>query len=417
MLRRASLAISIIAVVLLTAVPASAWKFVSMADSRGDDNGVNTTVLTAIVNLVNAENVDFVLFQGDAVNGSSDDLVLSSQFDTWLGVMNNLNCPWYFVPGNHEIRSSGSEGVLRSKLNQPTNGPPGHEELVFSFEHQNAHFSCLNSNHLGEAHMVQTSWMITDLAATTKPHKFVMAHEPAYPAGPHIGSSLDVYPADRDAFWTAMENKGVGMYFTGHEHFYHRSTHGSIYQVINGTCGAPLYSAPGAISQYHFVIVDINNNTVQCTAKNDSGGVIDTWSYAIAAPATTISLMKAQPDGTPVNVAGKVVTAGNDQFTSTIYITEDDRSSGIKVYGATGTIRQGDKLDVSGTINSGSTERQITTPTVTLYTGPFPEPKALSLPTTYVGGAGLNEYTPGVAGGLGVHNTGLVVQIDRKSVV
>jgi len=397
MLRRASLAISIIAVVLLTAASALAWKFVSMADSRGSNNGVNTATLTAIVNLVNAESVDFVLFQGDAVSGSSTDSILSSQFDTWLSVMNNLNCPWYFVPGNHEVRSSGSEDILRSKVNQPLNGPLGHEEMVFSFDHQNAHFVGLNSNHLGEAHMVQTSWMTTDLAATTKPHKFVMAHEPAYPVGPHIGSSLDAYPSDRDAFWTAMENKGVGMYFTGHEHFYHRSTHGSIYQVINGTCGAPLYSAPGAISQYHYVLVEINSNNVSCVAKNDSGAVIDTWDYSIGAPAT-ISSIKAQPDGTSVSVLGKVVTAGNDQFTSTIYITEDDRSSGIKVYGATGTIRQGDKVDVGDTMSTGSTECMITSPTVTLYAGPFPEPEPLSLLSTAVGGAALNDYTPGSPG-------------------
>jgi hypothetical protein len=61
--------------------PAFAWKFVSMADSRGSTNGVNTAKLTTIVNLINLENVDLVIFQGDAVDGSGNDTTLGLQMD------------------------------------------------------------------------------------------------------------------------------------------------------------------------------------------------------------------------------------------------------------------------------------------------------------------------------------------------
>lgn len=144
-----------LAVLLATSDVALAWKFASLADSRGDNNGVNTTVLRAIVNRINAEGVAFVLFQGDAVTGSSNDDTLRSQMLNWLSIMNGLNCPFYYCPGNHEIASATSEDVLRSLLNQPMNGPPGHLEMVYSFDYQNAHFVSLNSNHYGESHKVQ----------------------------------------------------------------------------------------------------------------------------------------------------------------------------------------------------------------------------------------------------------------------
>ena len=44
------------------------------------------------------------------------------------------------------------------------------------------------------------NWIDIDLAASTQTHKFVFVHEPAFPANRHVGDSLDLYPANRDAF-------------------------------------------------------------------------------------------------------------------------------------------------------------------------------------------------------------------------
>jgi hypothetical protein len=324
--------------------------------------------------------------------------------------MQNLSCPWYYGTGNHEVQSATSENVLRSKVNQPTNGPPGHEELVYSFDHENAHFVSLNSNHYGEFHHVQRAWLTTDLATTTKPHVFVMSHEPAYPKGPHVGSSLDVYPTERDDFWNTMTNAGVRMYFCGHEHLYARSKHGSIYQIINGTCGAPIHTGvAGTIGAYHYVVVTVNGYSVHGEAKDDNGGLLDSWDYSLPAP-VPISSIKALPDGSPVSLARKTVTVGTDQLASTFYIEDDNRSSGMKVYGSGISVEEGDQVDVSGTISTQSGERTITSPTVTVYPGPYPVPQPLSMLNRMVGGGSLNVYTPGVTGGADVHNTGLLIQ-------
>lgn len=293
MVRRLSKLLLVITAVLLLAIsPSYAWKFASIADSRSN-TGVNTGELQKIVNLINNEGVDLVLFEGDACYGSSsDDSTVSSQMDTWLTVMNTLKVPWYYCPGNHEIKTSTcQENVLRAKVNQPLNGPSTDLEMVYSFDHQNAHFVFLNSNHYGLKHHVQRDWLAADLAKTTQPHIFVMVHEPAYPVGPHIGDSLDKYPSERDDYWNKMTMGHVSMVFNGHEHLYSRSKHGSIYQVINGTCGAPPHASDvtGAQLVYNYVIVSISNYTVTCTTKNDTGGVIDSWSYTVTPPATSTS--------------------------------------------------------------------------------------------------------------------------------
>lgn len=283
MVRKLGKSCLVLLVLLSATLPCAAWKFVSMADSRGEIAAVNAEVFKRIIKQVNAEKPDLVIFQGDAVSGSKDTKKLSEQMDNWLSYMKRLNCPWYFVPGNHEIRSATAESILRTKIDQPLNGPPGHEELVFSFDHKDAHFVGLNSNHYKGSHKVQLSWLEEDLKATRKPHIFVMAHEPAYPAGPHAGSSLDAYPHERDAFWKLLERYGVRIYFCGHEHLYKRSRHGNVFQVINGTCGAPIYKGGvNTIPTYHYVVVDVKGPRVYCQAKDLNGKVLDSWEYSIS---------------------------------------------------------------------------------------------------------------------------------------
>jgi hypothetical protein len=212
-----------------------------------------------------------------------------------------------------------------------------------------------------------------------------------------------------------MTNADVRMYFCGHEHFYGRTLHGSIIQVINGTCGAPLATGhSGTIAQYHYVVVEVNGYDVHCVAKNDTGAVIDTWDYSIPPP-VPISSVKALQDNSSVYLADKVATVGNDQLTSTVYIEDQDFSSGIKVYASTPTVREGDKIHVSGTMSSSQTERVISSPTVTLHTGgPYPVPHPVGMVTREFGGCLLNYYTPGVTGGIGAHNTGLLVTLWGK---
>ncbi len=410
-INRRLLILSIIPLLLIMAEAAgpAAWKFASMADSRGDDNGVNTAALTAVINRVNSENVDFLLFQGDAVTGTTTDITTASQMDNWLGIMSALNCPWRYTPGNHEIQTSTAQvNVLRPRVNMPLNGPVGDEEMAYSFNYQNAHFVALNSDHWGLQHQVQNSWLTADLANCDAMHIFVMSHDPAYPAGPHIGSALDMYPDKRDDFWNILAVSGVKTYFCGHEHLYQRSQHNGIYQIINGTCGAPISTGiADTTAEYQYVVYTVDGANVSAVCRSDSGALLDSWSYTVTPPTTqTCGAAKLAGDTESIRLRDKVVTYAKDDA---IYVEEDDRSSAFKVVGVTG-ISAGDRVNVAGTPHTNANgEREIVGSAMKLSSGnPLPEPLGMTNRDLLGGPYG---QLPGVAGTGGCNNLSMLVRI------
>ena len=119
----------------------------------------------------------------------------------------------------------------------------------------------------------------------------------------------------------------------------------------------------------------------------------------------TIAEAKNHPDGEAVMLSGKIVSAN---FGDHFYICEADRSSGIRVNET--SPNEGDSADVSGVLQTISGERVITSPSVNSSAGgTVPDP--ISMTNRALGGASLNPYTPGVTGGSGVNNIGLLVTI------
>jgi hypothetical protein len=265
----------------------------------------------------------------------------------------------------------------------------------------------LNSNHYNETHYVQNSWLDTNLAATTQPLIFVYAHEPAYPAGPHIGSSLDFDVSARDAFWNIMSKAGVGIYFCGHEHLYQRTQHGVVTQVIAGTCGAPLATGyAGTIAQYHYVVVNVNGYHVQCTAKNDTGAVIDTWDYTVAPACSDLS---STADSKTVLLNRKTITRANG---TVVHIEEDNRTSGFMAQVQTG-LAPGANVNIQGVLQTLSTgERQILGTAYTVSPN-SPVPKPLGMRISHLLG-GPNGYNPGADGAYGLNNYALRVRVFGK---
>ncbi|MBI2844849.1 MAG: hypothetical protein HYX78_15760, partial [Armatimonadetes bacterium] len=127
-------------------------------------------------------------------------------------------------------------------------------------------------------------------------------------------------------------------------------------------------------------------------------------------PTDTVGEAKSKPNGTELAVMAVVVTAGTDQLGGSFFYIEDrSRSSGIKVV-STQTVQEGDVVDIDGIIETAAGERQITASSVSITsTADVPEPVGLTCRD--LGGGALNEYTPGITGGIGLNNVGLLVRI------
>lgn len=277
------------------------FTFVSMADSRGSDQYDSLpAAFSYIINRATAYGPDLTLFVGDAVYGSSDSLRLRSQWDEWKQVTDTLahTVPMYLAIGNHEanVYSHNYDGALifRDEFVLPTNGPTGFVELAYSFDYGNAHFVFLDSdvyNAPSRINATQRVWLQNDLQATRKVHKFVFAHEEAYPPSNSTHSSLEDYPSDRDAFWNILLANHVDAFICGHIHLWNRdffiaSGYGnsppdtSVAQIIDGTCGAPIVNGYGG-NYDHFVEWEISGPEVRARVVDNYGVARDSFQYSV----------------------------------------------------------------------------------------------------------------------------------------
>ncbi|MBI2418916.1 MAG: metallophosphoesterase [Ignavibacteriales bacterium] len=265
-------------------INAQNFSFIAMSDSRGTDNGVNSEVLSALVNhaVKNQPDAKFVLFPGDLVDGSKTDPQSTiSQLNRWKEVMQpfynnpNMVAPkiWLTV-GNHEIQHRDDEANFRKLFPEILlNGPEEEKGLTYSFDFDSCHFVFVTSDKWYYGNPEDTTddrrdwqyinnldWLENDLISAQErgtKYTFIMTHEPVFPTGGHLRDALPnlgknfTLPADtsklfhykqRNKYWDLCKKYKVTAHICGHEHLYDRLSVDGIYQIVAGSSGAPLYN-------------------------------------------------------------------------------------------------------------------------------------------------------------------------------
>ena len=168
---------------------------------------------------------------------------------------------WWPVVGNHDSHAPSSmtwiraeyetgNGARRPLKNLVTRaGPTGSAATTYSWDYRNVHFIVLNEYWNGETvpgsdvaidgDVVPAlrEWLEDDLTADQQPFIFVFGHAPAFPEYRHIGNSLDINPANRDAFWQVLQEYHVQAFISGHIHFYYKQPRDGVYQIVDGCAG------------------------------------------------------------------------------------------------------------------------------------------------------------------------------------
>ena len=157
------------------------------------------------------------------------------------------------------------------------------------------------------------------------------------------------------------------------------------------------------IGSTYYVTVRAVNGSGVVSAPMSSPGV------TVARAVETIAQAKSFPDGEPVALPELGVSAC---FASRFYVEEADRSSGLRVESAE-SVAPSQLVQLSGVLETVGGERALTQCKVTGNSmGPLVQPVAMA--AWMVGGSALNGYTPGVTGGMGPNNVGLLVRLAGR---
>jgi Icc protein len=259
----------------LPAVASGPWRFVILGDTR-TSGLMPPPTMNRIVARARDARPAVVIGLGDLVKSLNDPASVRQQWRNWKDAVAPLGAKHILpTPGNHDVESGAwTQPLLAEAFPElPANGPPGQERLAYAFDYGGVRFISLNSETYGAAHRLgeaQLTWLAAQLRDNPNRATVVFTHDPAYPVGSHVGSSLDAYPQERDRLWALLRDNGATVFLAGHEHLYNRRTINGVVQVIAGTSGSYPYSGWGG-DFYHYIVGEVSLRAVTMVVYDIEG--------------------------------------------------------------------------------------------------------------------------------------------------
>jgi hypothetical protein len=260
-----------------TAPPASASsvKFFSYGDTR--TNGASHNTLAGLVDAAFAADPAFQTLNlnvGDWVSGDSESAWTSEWFNPAYSNLRtqDANLSDIGVRGNHE------SGATYWKRYWPEPFQSG--GLYWSFDYGPMHVAMLDQYTSYAAGSTQYNWLKADLAASSKPWKFVVLHEPGWSAGGGHANNTTV----QNDLQPLFVQYGVAIVFGGHNHYYARASVNGVTHLTLGGGGAPSYTPasgqPNIVKTFKgfsFGEFSISGNTLSAKIISSSGTTVDSF--------------------------------------------------------------------------------------------------------------------------------------------
>jgi hypothetical protein len=277
------------------------------------DSGAGSAAQFDVARQLDQRRPDLMVHLGDIVYphfsvGQTDTRCLSVYRDLLR------TTPSFFAWGNHDLYA-GPDPLLAA-FRWPTNSTPLEQhtaektwpESYFSFDAGDAHFVVLfwpySYQYFMREGCPQLQWLEADLAATTKPWKFLFLHHPVNTSGGHRNDDYNWNGIpDRNEVAARLmpvaARHGVQMIFSGHDHNFERfhpsqGTH----LIVSGGGGIILYGLvekdPNSAfftPRWHFTEVHLRGDRLRMTATDHEGTVFDLLEFQRTAPTS------ADPDG------------------------------------------------------------------------------------------------------------------------
>jgi hypothetical protein len=195
------------------------FQFIVVSDRTG---GVRPGVFEDAVRKINLLQPEFVMSIGDLITGHTEDREqIDAEWKEFIGFVQQLEMPFYFVPGNHDITNKIMEEEWIKRFRQ----------LYYHFVYQNVLFLCLDSEDPPPTHISQAQRDYVAKALAENPNvrwTLVFLHKPLW-------DNLE------DTGWPAIEamlSKRPYTVFAGHRHNYTKfERHNTSYIVLATTGG------------------------------------------------------------------------------------------------------------------------------------------------------------------------------------
>ncbi len=254
---------------------ATQLKFFAYGDTRSHPED-HDKVARGILSEINS-NPDFqtlVLSVGDLVSDGEQEYYWDDEFfNESYSHINQMfaELPYQSARGNHE-----GNCILFNKYFPY----PYVNFHYWSFDYGPAHFVVIDQYINYSTGSAQYNWIDNDLAASSKPWKFILLHEPGWTAGGH-SNNQDV----QNYIQPLCVKYHVPIVFGGHNHYYARADVNGVTHITTGGGGAPLYnpdpSYPNIVvtaKSHHYCKIVLDNNMLYFSAYNVGGTLIDTFS-------------------------------------------------------------------------------------------------------------------------------------------
>ena len=230
----------------------SHFRFAHITDTH-IGNATAAEDLQRTVDDINSLNgVSFVLITGDVTEAGFDDELRNAK-----QILDRLNLPWYIIPGNHDMKWSGSGGYSFQKIF-------GYERVVFDF--QGNLFIGMHQGPLlkmGDGHWSPQDirWLDSVLSRTSRTQPiFFFTH---YPLNSEIANWFDVLDK--------LKPYNIKAVLFGHGH----SNRSTTFEGITGVMGRSNLRARDSIGGYN--IVDVRNDSLIYTERKPLSGIERTW--------------------------------------------------------------------------------------------------------------------------------------------
>ncbi len=246
------------------------FRFFVFGDTR-TDSSMHQSVINRM--LQELPSPYFILNTGDLTTTGSE-----VDYQTYFNIERDLLSKTILFPvlGNHDI---GNISNWFKYFSLPDN------ERWYSFHFGNSSFHIIDNYSYFLPESEQYQWLLSEfLSDSANPeikNIFVLCHEPPFSTNLGHGSNLLI----RENLVPLFERFKVKIVFSGHNHCYERSFVNNVQYIISGGGGAPIYNNWDTIcywtmyreAKYHFVVIDVNYDTIISRGIKITGEVFDSF--------------------------------------------------------------------------------------------------------------------------------------------